>query len=78
MTLFTAGDRVAIIPHRSHLPDGTIERLATVVDPHRPTDMRRITGQPVGHYVAVRPADSPREELYHEASLQVVNRQVPP
>lgn len=69
------GDRVAIIPHRNTKTDGTVvDEVVTVTNPHDPTDMVRIDGTPVGHYVRVRgegwPAYRP-DEGYHEVSLEV-------
>ncbi len=72
---FAVGDLVAIIPHRNTKPDGTVvDEIVKVTNPHDPTDMVRIDGTPVGHYVRVRgdewPASRP-DEGYHEVSLEM-------
>jgi hypothetical protein len=71
---FKAGDRVAIIPHRDKNEDGTVkETFGIVTNPHDPTDMKRLDGTPVGHYVRLQRvgARNDLEQLgYHEASLE--------
>jgi hypothetical protein len=81
MTAFNQGDRVAIIPHTDRLPDGTVrEDLATVTNPCQPTDVLRITGEPVGHYVLVERDARPgvRDLGYHEASLRLIKSSTNP
>jgi hypothetical protein len=65
---FQAGSRVSVLPHATKADDGTpIPCIGIVVNPHRPTDMVRLDGTPVGHYVDVRIGDVVGG--YHESSL---------
>lgn len=67
---FVVGDRVIIPAHRDKKKDGSIkETFATVTNPHDPTDMRRLDGAPVGHYVRVKIKDTDGYG-YHESSLE--------
>lgn len=67
------GDKVILLPHRNKLPDGTFkDEFATVTNPCDPTDMKSITGKPIGFYVRVRPDGKDKIAGYHLSSLQLV------
>jgi hypothetical protein len=69
---FQIGDKVEVIPHRGKADDGTVIEVHGVVEnPHDPTDMIRLDGTPVGHYVRVR-IGAQRDLGYHEQSLRVI------
>lgn len=69
---FKPGDLVSIVPHRiDREGEPTIHTLARVVNPCRPTDMVRVTGEPVRFYVDVEILDRPGKlHAFHEASLE--------
>lgn len=72
---FHTGDTVTITPNATKLPDGTIQPVhAIVANPHRPTDMVRVDGTPVGFYVDVVLLTGRNGPLlgYHAESLQKV------
>lgn len=70
---FQLNDPVEILPHRSKDADGTVKRvLARVTNPHDPTDMVRINGEPVGFYVRVALKPGGPELGYHEQSLRLI------
>ena len=72
MAKFKRGDIVRVLPHRTDREDGTVEhRLAVVMDPCRPTDMKSITGEPVGHYVDVQFLGEHAWHGFHESSLEI-------
>ena len=73
--MFNYGDRVAIKPHARTLDDGKIDPdLATVTNPHDPTDMTRLNGDKVGFYVRVKRDKTPHitDSGYHLSSLELV------
>lgn len=72
---FQIGDKVTIPAHRDVKTnaDGTVtvkDVEGVVTNPHDPTDMMRLNGDPVRFYVRVRIKD--REYGYHEVSLRKV------
>ena len=62
---FRNGDKV-IVKHQREMG------VCTVVDPHEPTDMLRVGGEPVGFYVRI---DTPKakNQGYHQENLEKVD-----
>ena len=71
MTL-AVGDRV-FVTHQCDPKTKEPTTIYEVVDPQQLTTMRRITGEPVGHYVVLRPVDRPtaKAEGYHEQNVRL-------